>query len=902
MNTLVNKFIRYKKINKGVIIIGDIFHSSIQDETIDVLSKFVENRKIVDSQGTSNKVSILVLETEFSFKINSFNIDFSEFSNDSDSNAGSLNNPEKTNNIPKVHFFNSLFILTYIPFFGITQEEFNAWFLDQIDRESLYFEQSNTVSALKLTRIPSFLFSAIDYINFQSLDAPKKQAAINRLITIKQNHTNFNSKLNSTLDNKTDILINTIYEIKSDLIGYSRFSSEGLILASFIVMHYIEKLSSFRTVLSIQQDFRNNSNINNERRFKVLSNNETQFIESLFFYKSLGKLICEEKYIKDLDGPAEELSVAFFSVLLCGILGFSIFFFIKKRMSFKQMFLGPHKIIILPSDLDFNNLSITNFKSKIIEEGSKPENIANESKEIDANGSGHLLKATTNAISPNQSTLINTAIKIDKQNVNTSASSKLNNSIPVLGPHQGFQLARYMGDIVIIRPTPIKGSHIKSKTMRVLRMIRDLRHENINNLIGIYLKPEPPHSLVWEYCSRGSVEDIIKAENIKLDWQFKVSLLTDLAKGMRYIHSSPIRCHGNLKSRNCVIDSRWVLKVTGYGMTYLSEVEDFRIEKSLEDLLWVAPELLRDPILMAKGTQSGDIYSFAIIVQELIVRGPPFNNSNITTEEILRKIQKPPPLIRPNVSKQDAPPQAIQLMKQCWAEPPNMRPDFNQILEQLKTTIQGRKTNIVDTMFKLLEKYSSNLEEIVQERTMQLEEERKKTEALLEKMLPKSVADSLKMGKRVDPESYGEVTIYFSDIVGFTTISAESTPFEVVDFLNDLYTCFDSVIQNYDAYKVETIGDAYMVVSGLPERNEERHAIEIATLSLDLLHSAGTFIIRHKPDIRLKLRIGLHTGPCAAGVVGLTMPRYCLFGDTVNTASRMESNGKRIAYFYSYVI
>lgn len=81
-----------------------------------------------------------------------------------------------------------------------------------------------------------------------------------------------------------------------------------------------------------------------------------------------------------------------------------------------------------------------------------------------------------------------------------------------------------------------------------------------------------------------------------------------------------------------------------------------------------------------------------------------------------------------------------------------------------------------------------------------------------------------------------------------------------------------------------------MVVSGLPVRNPD-HAEQIATMALDLLHQSGRFKIKHLPEVPLQLRIGLHTGPCCAGVVGLTMPRYCLFGDTVNTASRMESYG-----------
>ncbi len=126
----------------------------------------------------------------------------------------------------------------------------------------------------------------------------------------------------------------------------------------------------------------------------------------------------------------------------------------------------------------------------------------------------------------------------------------------------------------------------------------------------------------------------------------------------------------------------------------------------------------------------------------------------------------------------------------------------------------------------------------------------------------------------MNAESFDCVTIYFSDIVGFTLLCSESTPLQVVDFLNDLYTLFDSTIENFDVYKVETIGDAYMVVSGLPVRNADRHAGEIASMSVTLLEEVRRFRVRHRPQDTLMLRAGIHSGPVCAGVVGRKMPRY----------------------------
>ncbi|XP_071145186.1 uncharacterized protein [Mytilus edulis] len=187
-----------------------------------------------------------------------------------------------------------------------------------------------------------------------------------------------------------------------------------------------------------------------------------------------------------------------------------------------------------------------------------------------------------------------------------------------------------------------------------------------------------------------------------------------------------------------------------------------------------------------------------------------------------------------------------------------------------------------------IQKYSIS----IANRTKALNKEKKRTDILLYQMLPKSVAESLKRSEEVDAEQYGDSTIFFSDIVGFTSISAQSSPLQVVEMLNGLYISFDARIEVYDVYKVETIGDAYMVVSGVPRRNGRRHAPEIATMALDLLDNIKKLEIPHLPGSKFKLRIGLHSGPVLAGVVGTKMPRYCLFGETVSIASKMESQGR----------
>lgn len=147
-------------------------------------------------------------------------------------------------------------------------------------------------------------------------------------------------------------------------------------------------------------------------------------------------------------------------------------------------------------------------------------------------------------------------------------------------------------------------------------------------------------------------------------------------------------------------------------------------------------------------------------------------------------------------------------------------------------------------------------------------------------------------------EEHPSVTILFADIVGFTSFSQSVQPKQVMSLLNTLYDGFDRMIDEFKIYKVETIGDSYMVVGGLleckdgdcvPSKGDTSHALRVVKFGMAMLEYASTL---RKPDgSPLRLRIGVHSGPCVSGIVGTKVPRYCLFGDTVNVASRMESTG-----------
>ncbi|KAJ3269689.1 Guanylate cyclase 2G [Terramyces sp. JEL0728] len=171
-----------------------------------------------------------------------------------------------------------------------------------------------------------------------------------------------------------------------------------------------------------------------------------------------------------------------------------------------------------------------------------------------------------------------------------------------------------------------------------------------------------------------------------------------------------------------------------------------------------------------------------------------------------------------------------------------------------------------------------------------LDHESKKCDDLLRQILPASVSEALMNGRQVEPQHFAAASVFYFDLVGFTTISAQVSPLEIVGLLNDLYEQFDNVIANYDAYKVETIGDSYMIASGVP-KEIENHASELAKMAIHLLEVAKGWVYKPNPNIKIRLRMGINSGPVITGVVGTKMPRYCLFGETCMIASKMESSG-----------
>jgi class 3 adenylate cyclase len=189
-----------------------------------------------------------------------------------------------------------------------------------------------------------------------------------------------------------------------------------------------------------------------------------------------------------------------------------------------------------------------------------------------------------------------------------------------------------------------------------------------------------------------------------------------------------------------------------------------------------------------------------------------------------------------------------------------------------------------ESNIKLQEK---NVEIIKQKDIIQHEKDR--SEKLLLNILPVRVAEDLKQRGKTEPQVFKDVTVFFSDIVGFTRQSSHFGPQLLIDELNDIFTAFDNIIERNSCERIKTIGDAYLAVCGMPTA-DPNHAENMMKSAIEILHYLAER--NSKSEIKWEVRVGLHSGEVVGGVVGVKKYIYDVFGDTINTASRMESNSE----------
>ena len=220
-------------------------------------------------------------------------------------------------------------------------------------------------------------------------------------------------------------------------------------------------------------------------------------------------------------------------------------------------------------------------------------------------------------------------------------------------------------------------------------------------------------------------------------------------------------------------------------------------------------------------------------------------------------------------------------------EKPEPSPPLEEVEKQNR--LLERKLARLHSNVRQMEQMQDSTSRLLSKLTQELSEERAKSQSLLLNILPQAIINRLEAGETVIADRFPEVTVLFSDFLGFTEISSEMDPSALVTELNSLFSEFDLMCERAQVEKIKTIGDAYLAVGGLPGTRAD-HAVAVGELALGMVEA----IERRNAGAERswQVRIGIHTGPAVAGVIGTRKFVYDVWGDTVNVASRLETSAE----------
>ncbi|XP_064649403.1 atrial natriuretic peptide receptor 1-like [Lineus longissimus] len=440
---------------------------------------------------------------------------------------------------------------------------------------------------------------------------------------------------------------------------------------------------------------------------------------------------------------------------------------------------------------------------------------------------------------------------------------------------------------------------LSQSTKRMLLWIRDnIIHQNVLRFHGLTLV-DADRYVVSEYCAKGPMLDILQDEKFTLNNDIKFSLATDIVAGMCYLHSHGV-VHGNLKSSCCIIDSRWTVKITDWEYVHLYETlkqkkspllairpnaDDVGKQQAAFREFWTAPEILRANFDIDV-SQSCDIYSFAIILQEIFSREDPYaeHADVMNPDDVLKAVVNN--CLRPEHTD-ESPVRIRQIMEIAWADDSSTRPSFEQIAKMLKHANPTKK-NMLDSMMEAMEEYTIQLEEKVEERTSELTSAKANMEQLLFANVPNFVAQKLVNNESVPPQEHKSVALLVVELNNLAAACQENKPDKNMQLLSELHRDIDVIVgKRRDIYKVQLFGDTVICVSGLTKKFGKKHVLRMAALALELVNLA---ISKYQPEEstdslkNIICRCGLHCGPVQSGVLGNSAGNYVIFGDAINAA------------------
>jgi guanylate cyclase, other len=416
----------------------------------------------------------------------------------------------------------------------------------------------------------------------------------------------------------------------------------------------------------------------------------------------------------------------------------------------------------------------------------------------------------------------------------------------------------------------IGGRQLSSRQAVIeIKLLSEVRHPCITTFMGAVPLRQGGFAWVMELMELGGLRDLLQNQMFEYDAEFTLQVLCNISQGMLFLHEAqPPILHRDLKSSNVLVDCNFRAKLSDIKM---SEQQGISLEG--KSLLWTAPECLHDRDEYSKAS---DAYSFGVVLYECLHRSLPYEGDDVhAVLESLYDSDGKQHRLRP---PQECSVEISALMNECLSFSSAHRPFFREIDRRLAAmTPRQVQTKAMTTDGDTRQKG--------------LGWNRAKH---IKSIVPSHLMQAIGRGEKIPPESKEMVTMYFSDIVGFTDLSASMSAEKVGMMLDRLFDMLDDAAEANGVAKVETIGDAYLCVSNLHGEHNGDHAARMARFALAAIQCAAATPIDTDDPSRgqVQMRVGLHSGPCIAGIIGKHNPKYTLFGDTINVAARMEQNGR----------
>lgn len=301
-----------------------------------------------------------------------------------------------------------------------------------------------------------------------------------------------------------------------------------------------------------------------------------------------------------------------------------------------------------------------------------------------------------------------------------------------------------------------------------MRLLTSLRHPCLTTIMGALVTKKNEHLLVMEYMEHGTLWDLLHNETVDFEGDLVLSILSDITQGIQFLHNmKPQVIHGDIKSHNILIDTKMRAKLSDFGITYKSALKGTP--------QWMAPELIHNK---NGNTMASDVYALGVVLYEIYARKEPYVDDDLFT--VLQEVSDPSVNKRPETPT-SMPPLVSALMHDCLLADPDERPT----LDEIATRVRRFSPNDVEPIG-LPKRHKAG----------------EKNFELLLKVFPRHIAEALRDGREVPPEHHDSVTIFFSDIVGFTKIATELPPEKVSDLLHRLFYSFDTLAEAKGVFKV----------------------------------------------------------------------------------------------------